>query len=64
MSNMTYEEIKNTMNPKYRQLIIDRRTAQTDIPEFEPLTGEQILLFGCDLWLNADFFTVEQRRMP
>lgn len=59
MGNMTYEEIKNKMNPKYLQSIIDRRTEQTDIPEFEPLTGEQICIFGCDLWLNEDFFTVE-----
>lgn len=59
MGNMTYEEIKNKMNPKYLQSIIDRRTAQTDIPAFEPLTGYQIVLFGCDLWLNEDFFTVE-----
>lgn len=59
MRNMTYDEIKNKMNPKYHQCIIDRRTEQTDIPEFEPLTGEQILFFGFDLWLNEDFFTVE-----
>lgn len=59
MGNMTYEEIKNKMNPKYLQSIIDRRTAQTDIPALDPLTGYQIFLFGFDLWLNEDFFSVE-----
>ena len=56
MSNMTYSEIVAGMNPKYRQTILDRREAEAGIAASEPLTGEQVVMFGCDLWFNPDFF--------
>ena len=52
---ITYKEIESTLNPKYRKTIIDRRS-KDGIPESDYLTGLDIMLYGCDLWLNDDFF--------
>lgn len=52
---MTYEEIKNSMNPKYEQEIINRRFEMFGTDKNQPLSGYDIIVCGCDLTLNNDF---------
>lgn len=56
MANMTMQQIEQWTNPKYHQIIRDRRTANSDTPESAPLTGYDILINGCDLMCNPDFW--------
>lgn len=56
MANMTMQQIEQWTNPKYYKIILDRRTASTDIPASTPLTGYDIFVNGCDLMCNPDFW--------